>query len=295
VTSVRVVESCDVVVDCRPGLHERLMDHSYEEIRAVALDVLAGREQRPPYEVNQYEHLSIAIAEAIARREMPPDALQGSRRAFNLSNADRELFLEVFWELFPQGIITLGYDDSNRQFPFFRISRLGKRLIANEDTYFFHDVTSYTKLLIQEVSAIDAITLLYVQEALQAFRSGCLLSSTVMLGVATEHTFLLLIEAVDKSPTHAKHFAGVAKERTILPKVNRFKALLDQMQQTLPFDIKEDLDTRFAGILSIIRAFRNQAGHPSGLIPDREQTYVLLNLFVPYCRKMYQLRDFLRQ
>lgn len=167
------------------------MNHSYEELRAAALDVLAGRE-KGPYEPSQYESLSIGVAEAFLRREDPQAQPPHSRRPAYLSGADRELFLEVFWDLFRQGIITLGLNDNNREFPFFRLSRLGQRLIANQDTYFF----------------------LYVQEALQAFRAGCILSSTVMLGVATEHTFLLLAEAVDQSPTHAKHFAGVAKERT---------------------------------------------------------------------------------
>jgi hypothetical protein len=269
------------------------MDHSYEELRAAALDVLAGRE-KVPYEPSQYEHLSIGVAEAFLRREEPDAALPHSRRPAHLSGADRELFLEVFWELFRQGIITLGLNDSNREFPFCRLSRLGARLIANQDTYFFHDVTTYTKLLKQEIPNIDPVTLLYVQEAMQAFRAGCILSSTVMLGVATEHTFLLLTEAVNQSPTHSKHFAGVAKERTVLQKVNKFRHLLDQQLKTLPPDIKEDLETRFAGILSVIRTFRNQAGHPTGHIPDREQTYVLLNLFVPYCRKMYELRDYLK-
>ena len=58
--------------------------------------------------------------------------------------------------------------------------------------------------------------------------------------------------------------------------------------------MKEDLDTNFSGILSIIRNFRNQSGHPSGKIIDREQAYILLQLFPPYCKKMYQLMDFIR-
>lgn len=44
------------------------MDHSYEEIRAATLDVLAGREQSP-YPPTQYGHLSIGAAEVFARRE----------------------------------------------------------------------------------------------------------------------------------------------------------------------------------------------------------------------------------
>ena len=71
------------------------MNHSYEEIRSTALDVLAGRETQPPYEPNQYEHLSIAVAEVFARREKRAEDLHGSRHAFRLEAADADLFLEV--------------------------------------------------------------------------------------------------------------------------------------------------------------------------------------------------------
>jgi hypothetical protein len=113
-----------------------------------------------------------------------------------------------------------------------------------------------------------------------------------MLGVATEHTFLLLLETIAQNPSHSGTFANVEKQRTILQKVNKFKKNLDQQQKQLPSDIKEDLDTNFAGILSIIRNFRNQSGHPTGKIIDREQAYILLQLFIPYCKKMYQLMDY---
>jgi len=191
------------------------VDHSYEEIRAAALDVLAGREPSP-FELNQYEHLNIAVAHVFARRENPALLHQGGYPGDIVSRADAHLFQEVFWDLFRQGIITLGFNNANRAFPFFRLSRVGKRIIENQDTYFFHDVDSYTKLLKQQVPSIDPVTLLYAQEALQAFRSGCILSSSVMLGVATEHTFNLLLEAVAQSPTYAKSFASVAKEQAIL-------------------------------------------------------------------------------
>lgn len=266
------------------------MDHSYEEIRAAALDVLAGRET-VPYEPHQYENISIGVAEVFTRRENPSQPTHGSRQAHHLSPADRETFMEVFWDLFRQGILTLGCNDSNRQFPFCRLSRLGRQLAQNQDTYFFHDVTTYTKLLLAQVPNVDAVTLTYVQEALQAFRSGCILSSTVMLGVATEHVFLQVAEAAAASPGYASHFGVVAKERGVLHKVNKFRMALERRLADLPPDVKEDLDTQFAGILSIIRTFRNESGHPTGKIVEREQAYVLLQLFVPYCRKMYQLRE----
>jgi hypothetical protein len=136
---------------------------------------------------------------------------------------------------------------------------------------------------------IDDVTVLYLKEAMQSFRTGCVLASTVMLGVATEHTFLLLVDTIENNATHAPTFASVGHQRTVLQKVNKFRNIMDQELRGLPAETKEDFDTHFAGILSIIRTFRNQAGHPTGKIIDREQAYVLLQLFIPYCKKMYQL------
>lgn len=268
------------------------MEHSYEEIRGAALDILAGRE-KTAYEPSQYESLSMGTAEVLARRKLGPEGvrekmLSGGYKPY-LAGDDAEIFMEVFWDLFRQGIITIGYNDSNREFPFFRVSRFGSRLIQNQNVYFFHDVSTYENLILKDIPKIDQVTLIYLKEAMQAFRSGCILSSTVMLGVATEHTFLRLLEQLETSPTHSKTFKNVFSERTILQKVNKFKKALDQHIKTFPTELKEDLDTHFLGIQSVIRTYRNQSGHPTGKIIDREQAYILLHLFIPYCRKIYAL------
>lgn len=269
------------------------MSHSYEEIRSVALDILAGRE-RVNYEPRQYQHLLLGIGEVFAKRE-------GRTQPTNFitehtpDRQDRETFLEVFWALFRQGVITLGLNDDNREFPFFRVTQLGEHIADSQSAYFFHDVSSYQQAISNEIHGINEITLLYLKEAMQAFRSGCILSSTVMLGVASEHTFLLLLEAIKGNPEHCETFKSVSEQRTILQKINKFKNILDQQQRALPSEIKEDLDTYFAGILSVIRNFRNQSGHPTGKIIDREQAFVLLQLFIPYCKKLYQLMDFFRR
>src|ERR1039458_6502233 len=162
------------------------------------------------------------------------------------------MLLEVFWDLFRQGIITLGLGDANPEFPWFHLTALGKGVVEGEDAHFVHDVSGYEKRIVKEIPKIDPVTLLYLKEALQAFRSGCVLSSTVMLGVATGHTFLLLIEAIDRSTSHQATFTSISKERTILQKVNKFRHILEQQMKSLPPELKEDLDTHFSGILSII-------------------------------------------
>jgi hypothetical protein len=264
------------------------MNHSYEEIRDIVLDLLSGRE-KAQYELSQFEHLACGVAEVFQRRENEQQPRTYGEPQLTVS--DKELVRDVFWDLFRQGIIILGYNDANPKYPFFRLSHNGQKILENSETYFFYDISSYEKAIKKEVPKINDITLIYLKEAMQAFRAGCLLSSSVMLGVATEHTFLLLIEIIDQNPEHKLIATAVNKETTILRKINKFKNKLDEQAKLTP-EIKEDLDTYFAGILSVLRNYRNQSGHPTGKIIDREQMYVLLNLFISYCKKMYQLMNY---
>jgi hypothetical protein len=102
------------------------MDHSFEEIRAAALDLLAGRETAD-HNLTQYQNLLTAVADLFGRRERTSqgrDYQGGGIFGASLSTNDLELFLEVFWTLFREGIITLGLNDANREFPFFRITEV---------------------------------------------------------------------------------------------------------------------------------------------------------------------------
>lgn len=263
------------------------MPHSYEELRSVALDVISGRE-KVAYETSQYEQLSLGVGQVFAQREGRVQHGH-SGATYPLDAADKDLMLEIFWDLFRQGITTLGINDANREFPFFRLTQLGKKLAAGGSPYFFHDISSYEAALTKEVPGIDPTTVLYLKEGMQAFRSGCLLSATVMLGVAAEHTFMLLLDVIEANPKHKAAFASVFGERTLLQKFNKFRNLLEPQVKNLPPDVKEDLDTHLSGVLSVLRTFRNSAGHPSGLIIDREQVYVLLQLVISYLKKQYQL------
>lgn len=263
--------------------------HSYEEIYSVACAILAGRE-RTRWQPDQYLHLANGIAEVFCRREnvsQGPQPYPGQ----NLSNADAAVFLEVFWDLFRQGILTLGVETANPQFPHCRLTRFGQAVVNNHDVHFFHDVSSYENAITKEVPTIDPLTLLHLKEAMQAFRSGCLLSATVLLGVAAEHTLLLLLATIEANPAHATTYRTVKREQRLLPKINKFRSILDKHLDDVPPDVCEDLDINVAGIQAIIRNFKTDAGHPTGKIADREQVYVLLNAVIPYLRKMHQLID----
>jgi hypothetical protein len=266
------------------------MPHTYEELRSVAIEILAKRDQFP-IEANQYENLSQCIGYVFAQRE---GRTQSNHYDVNhyLDDQDKELFLELFWDLFRQGIISLGMNDSNREFPFFHLTRLGQKLAQGQEAYFFHDVSSYEAAIRREVPTVNVITLLYLKEAMQAFRSGCMLSATVMLGVSLEHTFTLMIEQLESHALHKSTFAPVFKAKGLLNRFNKFRSVIEGIKRNLPDPIKEDLDTHFSAILSVIRTYRNESGHPTGKIIDREQTFVLLQLFIPYSKKLNQLREY---
>lgn len=265
------------------------MAYSYEEIRAVTLDILAGRE-RTYYSPTQYENLILGVAEVLERRKNV--TVSSTDPNTRLAPADSDLFLEVFWDLFRQGIITLGLNNNNREFPWFKVTNTGRKIIENQSGYFFHDVQSYEKIILSNIPSIEAITLFYLKEAVQAFHAGCLLSSTVMLGVAAEHTFELLMETIEKKVEWNEAFSPALKETKILNRFNKFRSIMEKHLDKLPYGIKEDLDTNFAGIQALIRNFRNESGHPTGKFVNREQTFVLLQLFIPYCKKLYALMSF---
>jgi len=267
------------------------VSHSYEEIRSVVLDLLAGRESTP-HGLQQFQQLMGSTAAVFATREDRLDRVSHMASKYVLVPADRDTLLEVFWDLFREGVITLGINHQNSEFPFFRLTRFGKRIAEDASVYFFHDVSSYETAVRRDIPDVHEVTLLYLKEAMQAFRAGCMLSATVMLGVAAEHDFGLLLETLKTNPAHEKTFGKAISERTLLGRFNAFTRVVTPMRKSLPAEIAENMETHLGGILSVIRTSRNDSGHPTGKIIEREQVYVLLHLFISYCKKLHQLRSY---
>ena len=198
----------------------------------------------------------------------------------------------MFWDLFRQGILTLGKDEPNNAFPFFRVTSYGVKAVREGDTYFISDTTVFEKRVKSEIPNIDDISILYLKESFQAFRSGCLISSAVMLGVAAEHLFQLLLDQMESNPNQSSRFSNVFQLRTILKKIEKFKNIIGADKTSFREDIRESFDTQFLGIQSIIRIYRNESGHPTGKVIDREQAFVNLRLFIPFGKMVHYLMNY---
>ena len=265
--------------------------HSYEEIREAIVDIVVGRisgEQVP----SQWIELLNALGREFERRESSGRPfIPGQRDHGQLHPVDMELARDAFWDLFRQGMITLGLNNSNPQWPFFRLSHLGERELRNQSPLRFYDSESFLILIRNEVPDIGDDAIAYLREASGAFYSDLLLSATVMLGVAAESEFLRLIDVAVAHPVHGVRFKSTDQATFFATKIDKFNKAIEPIRGDLPRDVVEDLPTNLSAIQAVIRKARNVAGHPVAATLSREQVYIHLHLFIPLVRQMMHLRQ----
>jgi hypothetical protein len=264
--------------------------HSYEELRALVIDELLTPTCR------NFDELQEKVSQAILKQNnewpRPPRetgiAYQGA--VSYLHPNDSSTILEIFWDLFRQGVITLGTDARNPGWPWFRLSRFGQN-IKNQSAFRFHDTSSYIAMIRTYDPNISPSGVLYLEEAAASFYAECLLSASVMLGVAAEAEFLRVLDVATGSTKWASIFAPVTKVPFIRGKIQKFQGALAPHRNSIAHEVTEDLDTNLSMIQSVLRLARNDAGHPSGsAAPTREQVYVNMQLFGPFARQLAGLR-----
>jgi len=204
---------------------------------------------------------------------------------------------DILWELLIQGVIAPGFNSSNLNLPFMHVTEYGKRCLQ-ANSILPHDPDGYLERLERLVGQpLDSTVQTYIQEGLLTFLGGHYLAATVMLGVASEQCADLLIEAYSTAianPSQRAAFEKKVKQAGRSVK-NRFDILRDELLRlNLPSELKDALDIQLSGIFTLIRYSRNDAGHPTGRIVDRDMTHGNLLLFPQYCKRVYELIDYFK-
>ncbi|HYC99570.1 hypothetical protein [Brevundimonas sp.] len=270
----------------------RLPQHSYEEVRDAVVSVLL----RPDGHDYPSQFLSLVAAVGMWFHAQAPRPQSGGITIYtpgdDLHPADAESVREVFWDLFRQGHITLGLNNSNPAYPFFRLSRFGRESLGTSAQNRFHDTASYIHLVQSRAPDLSPEAATYLEEAVAAFYAGCYLSACVMIGVAAESEFLRLTAEAAGSTRYPGTFAAPAKETFLKTKIDKFQRALEPIRSNLePRKKFENLDANLAAIQAILRVARNDAGHPTGAAaPDRDQVYVFLHLFPAFAEQVHNLR-----
>ena len=217
-------------------------------------------------------------------------AYQGGRRF--LAPGDETLIMEVVWSLIIQGILVPGINDSNPNLPFIRLTEYGRRCVA-EERFLPHDPDGYLREFQIAVPGVDTVILEYLTESLQCYVHGLNRAAAVMLGAASEQAALLLFEsfAGSLSPQNGERFrSAIDKATSTYRKYEIFERHFSPVKDRLDPNLTHNLDSMIRGVFDLIRNSRNDAGHPaSGVEVSRDAIYSQLRLFVPYCKRIYQL------
>jgi hypothetical protein len=243
-----------------------------EEMRSCVIEAL----RRTPR--TQYVNLEIETAVVARERGLP---MQQNHEC-HLQRQDLRRFREMVWALVIEGVMTIGMDDANPQWPFLSLTEYGEQVVLDRETTPY-DPSGYLRAMIND-APFDDIENRYLSQALVAFRHNLADASAVMLGAASEHLITLLGERVAATDSVVAPTLGKRLEGPALRLLSYLHDYLRPKAGQLPRDLKESLDTTFLGIANLIRIARNDAGHPFLAHVSRDQAFVALQLFPTYRR-----------
>ncbi|WP_430816398.1 hypothetical protein [Carboxylicivirga sp. RSCT41] len=262
----------------------------YEEFKSLVIEAIKSHG-----ESFQFVNLQITIAQLAIKKELvqnpfPPNHFGGTPW---LTNKDKNRVREVLWDLITERVLTIG-DYSNDSWPFLSLTDYGLRAIEAEQPV-PNDVTGYLSRLRREIPDIDETIEIYLSESVRTYNINQLLSATITLGCASEKALLILIETyadtyenVDKKQKFIKKTSG----KFIKKQFDEFNKEIQALKGDLPFSIKDGYDNTLIGVFQMIRNNRNGAGHPTGKKVDKYTLFANLQVFITYCRFIYDMKEF---
>jgi hypothetical protein len=186
----------------------------------------------------------------------------------------------------------------NMNLPWFHLTAYGRKVLAGEPGH-PHDHDGYLARLRKGTVAPDDTVLAYVTEGLTTFRQGSVVSAAVMLGIAAERVFLLVCDAMCKSladPAERSKFEGILERFPMKPKLDWVHSKLLSIQAQRRSGFPENAVLMVTAIYDLLRAQRNDLGHPRELPPrlDREEVFASLQVFPRFYQTSDELVRFLR-
>ena len=200
--------------------------------------------------------------------------------AKQLNSVDRFAISEIVWDLIIERIVTPGFDASNPNYPFFRLTEFGKDYIAQASPHYY-DPQGYMEYLKAIVPNLDTTTEQYVFESLNCYRRQLFFASAVMIGAAAEKAVLLLLKAIQDSMSDQskKKKMGQLLDRPNLPEIfdTINKTLVPLIKSnTIPYIVHRGSTEHLLSLFEMIRVQRNDAIHPITGQVDRTKVFLSL-------------------
>jgi hypothetical protein len=189
---------------------------------------------------------------------------------------------EVCWHFLTTGVLAPGFNLSNAELPFFHLTAFGRRFVKTGE-WPVYDESGYLIRLGKLTKNPDQTVVAYLTESLRSFERGNFVAASVMLGIAAERVFLLLCEATLKSLTDTAEkatFGKLMERYQIKPKLDWLHAKFGELQRNGPLGFPDNACLTVTAIYDLLRAQRNDLGHPRENPPSAHPENVLVSLQV---------------
>lgn len=243
-----------------------------------------------------------ALDEAVGRLYAKEQGIDpGPRPNYHnlLRGSEWDTVHEVVLDLIIQRVLTSGSNGEYR-YDLLRLTAFGRK-VATEQRWSPYDPDGYLKEVANQAPRLNDLYHIYVEEALRCFRGGCYLATAVMLGAASEGAILDLFQCLadamkdnGQMPEFEAYEEKLNRAQSVFNKYGEFKKRFDPVKSNLPRDLKDDLDVQLDGVFNLIRYYRNSAGHPTGAQVERMTAFTSLVLFVPYCKRIEDVGNWLK-
>lgn len=278
------------------------------DIRSLVWEAMASKWKRdghspviPTYRA-KYNDICISVAELAVRKGVIDRPPVPNLQPFTteISSEGKRRIACVIWELVAEEILYIDMPQNRNTYAtefVFDITEYGEKILSAGYPV-PHDPDGYLSYFKKEVSNVDSVIYTYLSESINAYNHRLYLSATISLGCASEKALLLLIDAYSMFlPTQKEYdsFLKQTKDRHIKNQFEIFWKSFAGHRGNVNKDLIDGIDFIVSGIFELLRQNRNDAGHPTGKLTPREQVFASLQLFITYCKRIYELIDFFNQ
>lgn len=206
----------------------------------------------------------------------------------------QQQILAAYWSLVSQGLAYIDMDQPVPENWQLALTPAGAAAVKDQEAN-PDDPAGYLRTLYANVPSIGDTVRLYIDEAVRTYYSQAYLACTIMLGVAAEAAFLEVATAFlpwSRPPADKLQKLLSNPRANYVDQFGEFRKKLEEQKNRLPSDLRDAMDIHLSAILDLLRASRNDAGHPTGRSFHRDDCFSALRVFERLARRMYQLKEF---
>jgi hypothetical protein len=269
-------------------------------LRALVLEALSKTPQ------TQIVSITNDVEKLVAEHGLFPSADDCQRSGIdykyyqqrNLNPIDKLTINQIIWDLIIERVVTPGFDASNPDLPFFRLTEFGKDYISQSAPHYY-DPQGYMEFLRNIVPNLDPVTEQYIFESLNCYRQQLFFASAVMIGAAAEKAILLLLQAITDSMSNpsSKRKAAQLLDRPNLPDIfDTIGKTLNPLikAKTIPYSVHQGCTEHLMSLFEMIRVQRNDAIHPITGLVDRTKVFLSLQTIPTALESINRLIDWFK-